>query len=891
MSTNAKTSYGALLNDLVKGIGKNEGFVWEKEKAAISLNIEKAVQGELSLIKGSMCDSEFLRYCNAIKSLLIIYNFGNLPTLDDFESDDQILTVGREQDSVSETRNECIQRESRDRETIKVGIERILNHVNGVSTSANACSGYDLTPYLSADDCIQIFKSARDDSDKIIPITFSAATVLTTLIYFRRAYKRLNLFKDEELITKDGTNLMERVVETTADILSMIYNFVTARPGDEKFLGWGVTLSPKFTRAITLGDTYAVVDALSRFADAFTQEGTKGDEEFIDSINQYVVNGGGESGFVDLCLDAVYKVALNVYSRTKEVYGKKRAFFVVTKKDGDKVRYEFPYTNYEQIASSNRSSALFNSLYTAMIAMYGYVDKEVVIRRFMEDKSIADFYYNKYELSRKDGGDIDEKRREISAYAANCRGYNDKKTHHVFDDDVKLLLSERTRDEDGDVDFGDNYKTYYDIARVFQKFLEDKHPEELSEIAEYRDFFNSTKDAIDQISLLYRDFENSQRLGIVDTDYMMYSELDVAVSDKINLSKLNKANIAINYIRPLLLSAKIMIVNALTKYPQADLKELYYNTKNKRHIKVSRKSKDRQVEWLWNEDNVDMNSTARHCEAIAYDYFDYYDKYELGFTALKNLRNSLGSIGDEIDLGSESSDVVGYNFRRLILDLTGQNLDKIKDFYQKKLSDKDVEISRLQKQIDDNEKKYIESIESTKKQYDQRDAENARKFQEILNENKHSFEIGETTRRWIKDEIEHYLKKISSIAIINILNGNGYYKGFGSFDIERLLNMDGIVDANLEPVRETWNEIVKDCSEGDRQEKIKKYVDEFRQALMMQEILSAAYNGLLESQDYYSSDISGQDTLESKNYAIYHKYRMQIREGKNSGHDNENKEN
>lgn len=887
MSTNAKQSYGALLSDLVKSIGKNEGFVWEKEKAAISLNIVKAVQGELSLIKGGTCDSEFLRYCNAIKSLLIIYNFGNLPTLDDFETENSVLTVGRDQDAVSETREECIQRENRDKETIKIGIERILNHVNGDGISANACAGYDLTPYLSADDCIQIFKPARDDGDKIIPITFSAMTVLTTLVYFRRAYKRLNMYKDEELITKEGDNLMERVIDTTADILKMIYNFVTARQGDEKFLGWGVTLSPKFTRAITLGDTYAVVDALSRFADAFTQEGIKGDEEFIDAINRRVENDGGESGFVDLCLSAVYKVALNVYGRTKEVYGKKRAFFVVTKKDGDKVRYEFPYTNYEQIASSNRSSALFNSLYTAMIAMYGYVDKEVVIKRFMEDRSLTEFYYNKYELAAKDGEE--ETRKEISAYAANCRGYNDKKTHHVFDDDVQILLSERARDEDGNVDFGDNYKAYYDIARVFQKFLEDKHPEELSEIAEYRDFFNSTKDAIDQISLLYRDFENSQRLGIVDTDYMMYSELDVAVADKINLSKLNKANIAINYIRPLLLSAKIMIVNALTKYPQADLKELYHNAKNKRHIKISRKSKDRQVEWLWNEDNVDMNSTARHCESIAYDYFDYYDKYELGFSALKNLRNSLGSINDEIDLSSDTSDAVGFNFKRLVIDLTGQNLDKIKDFYQRKLSDKDVEISKLQKQINDNEKKHLEEIEDVKRQSDQREEENARKFQEVLSEHRHSFEIGETARGWIREEIASYLKRISSIAIINILNGNSNYQIFGSRDLERLLSRGGVVDANFDSVRETWDEIVKDCSEGDRQEKVEKYTEEFRRALMLQTILSAAYNGILENVDY-TKEINGKSTLESKNKAAADKYCNELMFGRNS-EENENKGN
>ena len=147
------------------------------------------------------------------------------------------------------------------------------------------------------------------------------------------------------------------------------------------------------------------------------------------------------------------------------------------------------------------------------------------------------------------------------------------------------------------------------------------------------------------MQIAYRKFDDSQRLGIVDTDYIMFSTLDLA-ADPITISKLNKANISANYLRPLLLSSKIMIVNALTKYPQADMGDLYAAIKDSKHRKVVKKrgARSEDIVWLWNEDTVDMNSTARHCEAIMYDYFDYYEKYELSYKSLSNLKKYYGSL-------------------------------------------------------------------------------------------------------------------------------------------------------------------------------------------------------------------------------------------------------
>ena len=67
------------------------------------------------------------------------------------------------------------------------------------------------------------------------------------------------------------------------------------------------------------------------------------------------------------------------------------------------------------------------------------------------------------------------------------------------------------------------------------------------------------------------------------------------------------------------------------------MEELYNAIKESKYRRSSRHGQSGEV-WLWNEDKIDMNSTARHIEAIAYDYFDYYEEYEQGFKSIRNLR-------------------------------------------------------------------------------------------------------------------------------------------------------------------------------------------------------------------------------------------------------------
>lgn len=156
-----------------------------------------------------------------------------------------------------------------------------------------------------------------------------------------------------------------------------------------------------------------------------------------------------------------------------------------------------------------------------------------------------------------------------------------------FEEEVNILISKHDAITNS-YDTGGLWRRYYDIARVFQKYIETQLPGELMKIEEYRNYLNATKDAIDQVQIAYRKFDDRQRLGIVDTDYLMFSALDLAGCDSLTISKLNKVNISANYLRPLLLSSKIMIVNALTKYPQADMEDLYTAIKNSKHCKVSK---------------------------------------------------------------------------------------------------------------------------------------------------------------------------------------------------------------------------------------------------------------------------------------------------------------
>lgn len=761
---------GQLSGAFIQSIDDKEQTEWEKSKREISAAIRNDLSRQLVQYKKDYVnytrktgDFYFLDYCNCIKSLLAIYNFGS-------------------------TGNISEQDKARDKADIKEGIVTILSYIGDDNR-------YDISSetMISGDDCREILLDADDNN---IPVTLSLATVMTTLTYLRRAMNRNGLFTKDELndvrtvfydkYEKDKNNeriqisLYDKLIETYTEILAMLYGYVSQ--GDNRYQGWGFTLKSK---AVNLSDTYAVVDAISRFLDAFTKD-DKLDKEFTDALDAKFKNNldhyAGYGYFKDTnisekILDAMYNVAFVTYEQTKNVYG--GGIFYAEGQD-------YSETSYEQIANSNRSSALFNPLYVAMITMYGYNEKEVVIRKFMDDIALMTKYYKQYEGLNPDGTPVledseDGKEKKevvipeedkISTFARTLDWFNDNEYKNDFNGAIRGLYfsQDAAKDNRGarkSTDYNSKWRRYYNVARVFQKYLEKKHPEELLEIAVYREYMNATRDAIDQVQVMYRKFNDSQKLGIVDTDYQMFNRLDIDAEPS-TLSKLNKANIAVNSLRPMLLSAKILIVSALIKYPQKDMEELYEAIKASKYTKRVRDKKktDVAVRWLWNEDRINMNSTARHCEAIMYDYFDYFEKYELGFRAIRRIKSDVDDLTTK-NVNSQNgtlNPVDGGNpFVNLVMEMTQSNLGSIQNAFNagKEQMEKDHE-SDLRKTIGD----YEELLKTKNTDIKKLEDEKRKQESDIL--------IGEKLKEWIREETENYLTETLSYIILRKLNFNGY---------------------------------------------------------------------------------------------------------------------
>ncbi|MGN0807849.1 MAG: hypothetical protein ACI4MN_05345 [Candidatus Coproplasma sp.] len=812
------------IEELIAGIDVTERTEWENETRYVSENIRSALAGQLDGLR-SQCDTKFLDYCNCLKSLLTVYNFGNLA------SEEEIETEGGSE-SEAEKRRKITEN---DKKLMKEGVKKVLEHVKN--------RGYDLTPYLNVDDCLQIFGNS-ENTKTTIPVTLSAATVMTTLVYFRRLCKRKGLYSSEEL-----GDLNDRVAETVAEILYLFAKVIVSNG----YTGWGFTLDSKQSVAVTLNDTYAVVDAISRFDDAFNQDDkVKRDEEFLLKVSQ-AGEALGFAGLIDCCINAIFRTAFNTYQRDKDrVYGRS-IFYTESVKRDRKVSYEYRPITIEQIASSNRSSALFNPLYVAMITMYGYNEKELVIRRFMDDYALAKQYYTQYEEDDDDDED-DAEKGLISAYAKRELSWLPK--DYNFKEEAQLIINEHAP---ASSDYADNdtWKRYYNIARVFQKFVETQLPNDLMKIEEYRNYLNATKDAIDQVQIAYRKFDDSQRLGIVDTDYVMFSSLDIN-DDPVIISKLNKANISVNYLRPLLLSAKIMIVNALIKYPQSDMGNLYNAIKDSKHRKIVFKKRGEkgatQYEWLWNEDTLDMNSTARHCEAVMYDYFYYYEKYELSYNSLNNLKKYFGKlitakrVNDDGSLNMEKmlADENMNNFRRVVLNLTRKNVEEVQLIYTQKLMEKDKQLEdyAIQRELErkEYEQKLAKLQENCRLQIEQeRERHNAE-----LAERQTSFEIGDAVRGWIRQEADRHLQDMLAHMILNNINGYQEAEDFQVSYMARGENSDEIVDGNFEIANELSKKIMQSYKTN-RDEAERKYGDGFKSARKMQVLFEGALDDTLKS--------------------------------------------
>jgi hypothetical protein len=380
---------------------------------------------------------------------------------------------------------------------------------------------------------------------------------------------------------------------------------------------------------------------------------------------------------------------------------------------------------------------------------------------------------------------------------------------------------------------------------------------------------------------MYRKFNDRQRLGIVDTDYVMFNGLDIE-TDAINISKLNKANIAVNSLRPLLLSSKIMIVNALTKYPQSDMIDLYNAIKESKHRKSAKRIHGEDAdEWLWNEDKVDMNSTMRHCETIAYDYFDYYEKYELGFKAMSKLKSDVSEIVVEnIKLKTNSDAAVIDNvndsdgslvldaasmddnnvIKELILNVTRQNVDKVKESYQRNLSELKDKYEKIVKEKDDELKNKDDAKNKLKDDYEGKIA--------AL---KKATEIGAEIKTWIREETQSYLKEILSYAVLNKLNnGNPQVP----FKTERIKE-DTVFHGGFSSAEELLNNLKMEFNNKDKDKVIQaeeRYKKLANNSIELTVLLEATTNGILERRQIKDVRNSNQNTTEKGNSEIAEKY-------------------
>ena len=466
-----------LIEEIIDKIDVGGGTKWENEMRSVSTGIHDALANRSYSASKTAVNEKFTEYCNWIKSILAIYNFGKLDTKQ------SLMEAG-----VPESDSRYAEVEKRfadDIKVIKTGIKHILAQIDNFGY-------YIALPQFGFTECKEIFGVDDEKSNKVVPITFSVTTVFTALVYFRRACKRLPEFYDsDDADLKEGGELYNSVVAAVAQIMMLFAEYSKFN----KCAGWGFTLDPKVTQAATLSDTYAVVDAISRYEDAFRQDDeVKKDKRFTDDVDAYAVEYYKSSGkpcpyksLSKYCAKVMYNVAYNVYIRThdKGVYGEGVFYANYSTKLAQErkniVDYDYRLTSYEQIASSNRSSALFNPLYVAMITMNGYNDKEIVIRRFMDDRDLVGKYYARYETEFKP----QEGKISLSHYATVLRGFKPvdpekdaegyseylkkyKEEVEKFHSDVKEILLVKNENADGDTD-SEVWKARYDAARVFQK--------------------------------------------------------------------------------------------------------------------------------------------------------------------------------------------------------------------------------------------------------------------------------------------------------------------------------------------------------------------------------------------------------------------------------------
>lgn len=275
-----------------------------------------------------------------------------------------------------------------------------------------------------------------------------------------------------------------------------------------------------------------------------------------------------------------------------------------------------------------------------------------------------------------------------------------------------------------------------------------------------------------------------------------------------------------------------------------------------------------------------MNSTARHCEAIMYDYFDYFEKYELSYKSLNNLKEHYSKIIDakkvNLDDGSlKVEDLVSEEalseFNRVVLNFTRQNVNKVKVVYAEHLRKKDNDYQLLEKEKESEKKKHEQAIEKLKREYEGKLTDEKARHKKELEKLSVSLEIGNTVREWIRKEADRHLSEMLSYMIIN--NINGLQKNDDDFRVGKMMrgeNEDEIADGDFESVTELSQSIMEDYKKS-ASDAENTYVGKFREAIALQDLFEGALDDVLKL-DAVKNVVKSLAPLGDKNKAIRDTY-------------------
>ena len=332
----------------------------------------------------------------------------------------------------------------------------------------------------------------------------------------------------------------------------------------------------------------------------------------------------------------------------------------------------------------------------------------------------------------------------------------------------------------------------------------------MQKIPVYRDYYNNTKDAIDQVQVIYRKFKELNRFSSIKADYVTLSSLDIPQDNEgINIPLINDKRIVRNQLLPVLLPAKILIVRSLINYPQADIKSLYADLRSKRYTDPE----TRAQQWLWDENRISLFSTAKHVETMFYEYADYYYTYEQGLNDIKYIKKlSYNAEKDELTFSEKDGDDKVFGFIR---EYTAQKTKEIRYNAQAEIDKKQREIQKLNDDIAEM-KEQINVLKNKEK-------EGIRKILDTS-----IYKTGDAFRRVLRDEITVYFRDLASAYTIFAMNPTNNNLNDPTSEFEVFMdnfddNLDTLrlpgADSVIAFVSDHWKRLLEQYSDSTPKEK------------------------------------------------------------------------